>query len=77
MSKNLLEAAEKIVEELTPDERRRLAAELTQQTRNERWDRLFAAIDARVKRYGAPSEAEIVRLCREVRRERSNARRRA
>lgn len=75
MSKNLLEAAERITKELTDAERLQLAKELTQQARTERWDRLFAMIDARVKRYGpAPTEDEIIRLCRQVRRERARRR---
>ena len=71
MSKGLLEAAERIAEALTAEERAQLAKELAQQSRQDRWDRLFALIDARVKRYGAPSESEILRVCREVRRERA------
>ena len=70
MSKGLLEAAERIAEALTSEERAQLAKELAQQTRRDRWNHLFALIDARVKRHGAPSEAEILRACREVRRER-------
>ena len=76
MSKNLLEAVERLTEELTPDEQTRLAKDLTHRTRGQRWDRVFSAIDARVRRYGAPSEQEIVRLCREVRRGRSASARR-
>ena len=75
MSKNLLEAAERIADELTPKERLTLARELAQRTRTARWNRLFALLDDRVKRYGAPSQRLIVRLCREVRRERSGRRR--
>lgn len=71
MSKKLFEAAERIADELTAEERLRLARELAQRTRKDRWNRLFAMIDARVKRFGAPSETEIIRLCREVRRERA------
>ena len=76
MSKNLLEAAERITEELTTGERLQLEKDLGQRTRKDRWNRLFAMIDARVKRHGAPSEAEIIRLCRKVRRERSPSYRR-
>ena len=71
MSKNLLEAAERIAQELTVEERLKLAMELTLRTRKDRWNRLFATIDARVKRHGAPSEETIFRVCREVRRERA------
>lgn len=76
MSKSLFEAAGLIAQELSAEERARLAKDLMHQTRNERWNRIFAAIDERVRRYGAPSEAEITRLCREVRRERRARRRR-
>ena len=76
MSKNLLEAAERIADELTSEERLQLTKELVGRTRKDRWNRVFAVIDQRVRRYGAPSEEEIVRLCREVRRERSASRRR-
>ena len=77
MSKNVFEAVERLTEELTTEERVRLARELAQRTRKDRWNRLFTMIDERVKRFGAPSEADIVRLCHKVRRERSATRRRA
>ncbi len=77
MSKNVLEALERLTDELTQDEQAQLAEELNRRTRKTRWNRLFTAIDARVKRYGAPSEEEIIRLCREVRRERAPSRRRS
>ena len=76
MSKNLLEAAARIAEELSESECLTLAKELSMRTRKERWNRVFAAIDERVRRYGAPSEEAIIRLCREVRRGRSASRRR-
>ncbi len=77
MSKNVLEAVERLTEELTPEEQARLVKDLSQRTRRQRWDRVFSAIDARVRRYGAPSEDDIVRLCRTVRRSRgASARRR-
>ena len=75
MSKGLLEAAERIAEALTTQERLQLAKELAQQTRRDRWNRLFALIDARVKRWGSPSESEILQACREVRRERTSSHR--
>ena len=76
MSKNLLEAAERIVDELTTQERLQLTKDLLKHARKTRWNRLFALIDERVQRYGAPSEEEILRLCREVRRGRHPAPRR-
>ena len=75
MSKRLLEAAERIAEELSPEERMQLAKELAQRTRKDRWNRLFRMIDDRVRRYAAPSQAEIIRLCREVRHGRAAAHR--
>ena len=76
MSKNLLEAAERIAQELTSEERLQLAKELAGRTRKDRWNHLFAVIDERVKRFGAPSEADIIRLCREVRQRGTSRRRR-
>jgi len=49
MSKNLLEAAERIAEELSMEERLQLAKELVQQARKDRWDRLFRSIDQKLK----------------------------
>lgn len=49
MSKNLLEAAERIAEELSDEERLRLVRDLVQRTRRDRWDRLFQSIDRRLK----------------------------
>ena len=77
MSKHVLEAMERLTHELTQDEQAQLADELNRRTRKARWNRLFTAIDARVRRYGTPSEEEIIRLCREVRRERAASRRRS
>ena len=78
MSKNLLEAAERITDELTAEERMKLLNDLAQRMgkdRRDRWTKLFASIDARVRRYGAPPYEEILRVCREVRRERAARRR--
>lgn len=69
MSKNLLEAAERITKELTLDEQVKLADELSRVTRKARWERLFAGIDQRLKgrRF---TMAEIQREIDAVRRER-------
>ena len=49
MSKNLLEAAERITNELTEDERLQLIKDLLQRTRRARWTRLFQSIDRKLK----------------------------
>ena len=49
MSRNLLEAAERITKELTLDEQVKLADELNRVTRKARWERVFAEIDQRRK----------------------------
>ena len=49
MSKNLLEAAERIAEELSGEERLTLVKELVQRTRKERWNQLFQSIDRKLK----------------------------
>lgn len=49
MSKNLLEAAERIAEELSAEERLKLARELVQGARADRWNRLFHSIDRKLK----------------------------
>lgn len=69
MSKNLLEAAERIAEELTEDERLRLVDELTRRTSKIRWSRLVAEIDQR-RRGRRFSMAQIQREIDAVRRER-------
>ena len=48
MSKNLLEAAERIAEELSVEERLTLAKELMQQARKTEWDQLFQSIDRKL-----------------------------
>ena len=49
MSKNLLEAAERIAEELSAEERLKLAKELVQGARTDRWNHLFRSIDRKLK----------------------------
>jgi len=49
MSKNLLEAAERIAGELSVEERLRLTKDLVQQMRKDRWNRLFDSIDRKLK----------------------------
>jgi len=49
MSKNLLEAAERIAEELTTDEKIQLVRQLEQETLKARWNRLVADTDQRRK----------------------------
>lgn len=49
MSKNLLEAAERIAQELSAEERLQLAKELMQRTRKDRWNRLLDSIDRKLK----------------------------
>ncbi len=49
MSKKLLEAAERIAEELSVEERLQLTKELVQRVREAQWDRLFRSIDRRRK----------------------------
>ena len=69
MSKNLLEAAERIADELTTEERLKFARELAQRTLKDSWNRLFAQLDQRRKgrRF---TMAEIQREIDAVRRER-------
>ena len=49
MSKNLLEAAERIADELSAEECLTLAKELMRRTRKEQWNRLFGSIDRKLK----------------------------
>ena len=49
MSKNLLEAAERIAEELSAKERLTLAKELMQQARKAKWNQLFRSIDRKLQ----------------------------
>ncbi len=72
MSKNVLEATERLVEELTVDEKLRLVKRLEQDTWKVRLDRLFLRIDRRRKgrRF---TMAEIQREIDAVRRQRRSA----
>ena len=49
MSKNLLEAAERIAEELSVEERLKLMKDLAKRTRTDRWNHLFESIDRKLK----------------------------
>lgn len=70
MSKNLLEAAERVVEELTIDEKIRLVKQLERETAKARLERLWADVDRR-RRGRRFTMAEIVREIKAHRRERS------
>jgi len=74
MSRNLLEAAERIAEELSEGERRTLAKELLQQPRKERWDQLFQSIDQKLKGRRSLTMKEINAEIASVRRARRHAR---
>ena len=68
-----VEALEQVLVDLrlTRVEKFELAQWLQQEDLQQRWTGLFARIDRRLKRYGPPpSDEEIVKLCRHVRRER-------
>ena len=67
-----LEAVEEVLEglRLTNDERYRIALWLQRDWLKRQWQILLKRIDRRVKKYGRPSDEEIVEWCRQVRRER-------
>lgn len=69
MSKNLLAAAERLVEELTLDEKLRLVKQLEQDTAKARVERLWMETDRR-RRGRRFTMAEIVREIKAYRRER-------
>jgi len=72
MSKNLLDATERLVAELTPDEQLRLVKRLEHQTAKLRLERLWAEVDRR-RRGQRVTMAEIVREIKAYRRERRGA----
>lgn len=68
-----VEAVEQVLDglRLTEAEKWELARWLQRERLKRDWDTLLKRIDRRVKKYGPPpSEAEIVELCRQVRKER-------
>ena len=78
MSKNLLEAAERITKELTLDEQVKLVDELNRLTRHARWERLFADIDRRRKgrRFSMAEIQQEIDIVRRQRRGNGHSRRR-
>ena len=74
MSKNLLEAAERIAEELSAEERLQLAKELAQQARKDRWNRLLDSMDRRLQGRRPLTMAEVNAEIAAVRRARRHAR---
>ena len=71
MSKNVFEATERLVEELTLDEKVRLVKRLEQETGKVRLERLWKEVD-RQRRGRRFTMAEIVREIKVYRRERAN-----
>lgn len=68
-----VEAVEQVLEglRLSEEEKWQLTQWLQRERLQREWKVLFAQIDRRVKKYGPPpTEEDIVKLCREVRKER-------
>ena len=74
MSKNLLEAAERIAEELSAEDRLTLAKELMQQARKAEWNHLFHSIDRKLKGHRRLTMGEINAEIAAVRRVQRHAR---